>query len=96
MDHAINTVILEQVVGSATVDLLLVAGSAGLFSADIITKAAHQGIHSGVNFSHQIRERQVKSCDITKERQQISNSVFTTKNTLCLPTRNIQATLELV
>ena len=37
-DHAINPV--------------LIAGSAGLFSAGVVTKAAHKGVHAGVDLYH--------------------------------------------
>ena len=49
-DHAINAGVLGQVVGTASTNPMLVAGSAGLFGAGGVTKTAHQGIHAGVDF----------------------------------------------
>ena len=43
--HAINAGVLGQVVGTASVNPLLIAGSAGLFGAGVVMKVAHQGIH---------------------------------------------------
>ena len=40
-NHAVNVGALGQVVGTASADPLLVAGSAGLFGAGVATKAAH-------------------------------------------------------
>ena len=52
--------------GSALDNPLLVAGSAGLFGAGVVTKAAHQGIHAGVDLYHKIRKKQVKPYDLVK------------------------------
>ena len=81
-DHAINAGVLGQVVGTAAANPLLVAGSAGLFGAGVVTKAAHQGIHAGVDLYHKIRKRTVKPQDFVKTGQQLSNSVRTTEKIL--------------
>ena len=56
-DHAINAGVLGQVVGTASTNPMLVAGSAGLFGAGGVTKTAHQGIHAGVDLYHTIRKK---------------------------------------
>jgi len=71
--------VLGQAVGSASANPLLIAGSAGLFGAAVVTKAAHQGIHAGVDLYHKIKKRQVKPCDVVKAGQQLSNSVRSTE-----------------
>ena len=53
-EHAINAGVLGQVVGTAAANPLVVASSAGLFGAGVVTKAAHQGIHAGVDLYHKI------------------------------------------
>ena len=45
---------------------MLVAGSAGLFGAGVVTKAAQQGNHAGVDLYHKIRKKQVQPCDVVK------------------------------
>ena len=77
--HTINAGVLGKVVGSASANPLLVAGSAGLFGAGVVTKAAHQGIHARVDLYHKIRRRQVKPSDVVKAGQQLSNSVRSTE-----------------
>ena len=61
---------------------MLVAGSAGLFGAGVVTKAALQGIHAGVNLYHKIRKKQVQPADVVKTGQQLSNSVRSTEKVL--------------
>ena len=74
-EHAINAGVLGQVVGTTSANPLLVAGSAGLFGAGVVTKAAHQGLHAGLDLYHKIIKRQVKPSDVVKAGQQLSNSV---------------------
>ena len=54
-EHAISVGVLGQAAGSASANPLLVAGSAGLFGACVVAKAAHQGIHVGVDLYHKIK-----------------------------------------
>ena len=61
---------------------MVVAGSAGLFSAGVVTKEAHLGIHAGVNLYHKIRSRQVKPHDVLKAEQQLSNSAQSTEKVI--------------
>ena len=81
-EHAINAGVLGQVVGTASANPMLVAGSAGLFGAGVVTKAAHQGIHAGVDLYHKIRKKQVQPRDVVKAGQQLSNSVRSTEKVL--------------
>ena len=57
-EHAINAGVLGQVVGTASANPALVAGSAALFRAGVVTKAAHQGIHAGVDLCPKIKNSQ--------------------------------------
>lgn len=77
-----NAGVLGQVVGTATGNPLMVAGSAGLFGAGVVTKAAHQGIHAAVDLGHKIHQRVAKPRDVVKAGQQISNAVRTTEKVL--------------
>ena len=81
-EHAINAGVLGQVVGTASANPMLVAGSAGLFGAGVVTKAAHQGIHAGVDLYHKIRKKQARPADVIKAGQQLSNSVRSTEKVL--------------
>ena len=47
--------VVGQVIGTTCANPLLVAESAGLFGAEIVTKAASQGIHAGVDLYHNIK-----------------------------------------
>ena len=60
---------LGQVVGTASANPLLIAGSAGLFGAGVVTKAAHQGVHAGVDLYHKIKKRSVKPRNVVKAGQ---------------------------
>ena len=44
--------VLEQVVGSASTNSLLLARSVGLFGAGVVTKTAHQQFHASVYQFH--------------------------------------------
>ena len=74
--------VLGQVVGTASANPMLVAGSAGLFGAGVVTKAAHQGIHAGVDLYHKIRKKQAQPRDVVKAGQQLSNSVQSTETVI--------------
>ena len=74
-DHAVNAGVLGQVVGTASGNPLLVAGGAGLFGAGVVTKAAHQGIHAGMDLYHKKRKGKAKPKDLVAAGQQLSNSV---------------------
>ena len=52
VDWPIFFCVLEQVVGSASTNSLLLAGSVGLFGAGVVTKTAHQQFHASVYLYH--------------------------------------------